>query len=561
MTKRIFKAICTAALAVFLVTMLLIFGVLYEYFTSVQKEQLRTQTALVAQGVEQLGQEYFEDLEVGDYRLTWIDADGSVLYDSASDSEAMENHLERSEIQQALSEGYGESVRYSDTLMQSTLYCAQLLEDGTVLRLSVAHSSVLLLLIGMARPILIRVVVALVLAFVLASRLSKRIIQPLNKLNLEEPLENEGYDEIAPLLGRIHSQQQQLKRQQAALAQRKNELETIIGGMEEGMLLLDSEDRVLSMNPSARRLLDASDACLGRDILTVSRNPQLQQAVEQAGGGSPCAVQTSLHGRDIRIRVAPVPSEEGISGLAIVLFDVTEQEQAEQRRREFTANVSHELKTPLHAISGYSELLKQGIAKPEDVQPFAEKIYGEAQRLIALVEDIISLSHLDEGGRDLQWTQVSLYDQARQVVQNLSDVAQVQQVELRLEGEGETVQGVPELVYAILYNLCDNAVKYNHPGGSVTVALQGRRVTVTDTGIGIPPEHLDRIFERFYRVEKSRSKAMGGTGLGLSIVKHAARSLNAQLHVESTVGQGTAVSVDFAPGPEETQGEAGESLS
>ncbi|MCD8376381.1 MAG: ATP-binding protein [Oscillospiraceae bacterium] len=547
MTGRIFKAICAAALSVFLVTMVLIFGVLYEYFSSVQKEQMAAEIALAAQGVEQLGQAYFEELEAEDYRLTWIAADGSVLYDSASDSETMENHLEREEIQQALSSGYGESVRYSDTLMERTLYCARLLEDGTVLRLSVARSSVLLLLIGMARPILILIVVALVLSFLLASRLSRRVLQPLNELDLEQPLENEGCDELAPLLGRIHSQQQQLKRQQAALEQRKNELETIIGGMEEGMLLLDGEDRVLSINPAARRLLDASDACLGRDILTVSRNPQLQQAVEQAAGGSPCAVQTGLHGRDIRIRVAPVPAEEGISGLAIVLFDVTEQEQAEQRRREFTANVSHELKTPLHAISGYSELLKQGIAKPEDVQPFAEKIYGEAQRLIALVEDIISLSHLDEGGRDLQWIQVSLYDQARQVVQNLSDVAQVQQVELRLEGEGETVQGVPELVYAILYNLCDNAVKYNHPGGSVTVALQGRRVSVTDTGIGIPQEHLDRIFERFYRVEKSRSKAMGGTGLGLSIVKHAARVLNADVRVESAPGQGTEVTVSFPP--------------
>ncbi|MCD8004239.1 MAG: ATP-binding protein [Oscillospiraceae bacterium] len=547
MTGRIFKAICAAALSVFLVTMVLIFGVLYEYFSSVQKEQMAAEIALAAQGVEQLGQAYFEELEAEDYRLTWIAADGSVLYDSASDSETMENHLEREEIQQALSSGYGESVRYSDTLMERTLYCARLLEDGTVLRLSVARSSVLLLLIGMARPILILIVVALVLSFLLASRLSRRVLQPMNELDLEQPLENEGCDELAPLLGRIHSQQQQLKRQQAALEQRKNELETIIGGMEEGMLLLDGEDRVLSINPAARRLLDASDACLGRDILTVSRNPQLQQAVEQAAGGSPCAVQTGLHGRDIRIRVAPVPAEEGISGLAIVLFDVTEQEQAEQRRREFTANVSHELKTPLHAISGYSELLKQGIAKPEDVQPFAEKIYGEAQRLIALVEDIISLSHLDEGGRDLQWAQVSLYDQARQVVQNLSDVAQVQQVELRLEGEGETVQGVPELVYAILYNLCDNAVKYNHPGGSVTVALQVRRVSVTDTGIGIPQEHLDRIFERFYRVEKSRSKAMGGTGLGLSIVKHAARVLNADVRVESAPGQGTEVTVSFPP--------------
>lgn len=545
MTKRIFKAICAAALAVFLVTLVLILGVLYEYFSSVQKEQLKAETALASQGVELLGAAYFDDLEVSQYRLTWISAGGAVLYDSSSDSGEMENHLEREEIKQALANGYGESLRYSSTLMEGTLYCAQRLEDGTVLRLSVAHRSVLLLLIGMTRPILILVVVAAILSFLLANRLSKRIIQPLNRLNLDEPLENEGYDELAPLLGRIHSQQQQLKRQASTLRQKQTELDTIIGGMEEGMLLLDPAGKILSINRAARQLLDASDGCLGQNILLVSRSPELQKGVETANGGIPCTAQAKLHGKDIRIRVAPVQTEAGISGTAIVLFDVTEQEQAEQRRREFTSNVSHELKTPLHAISGYSELLQRGMVRPEDVEPFAGKIYHEAQRLITLVEDIINLSHLDEGGRDLQWTRLDLYQQAGQVVRSLGDMAAQQGVTLSLAGGPGELDGVPELIYGIIYNLCDNAVKYNRPGGSVTVTVRGQTLSVRDTGIGIPQEHLDRIFERFYRVEKSRSKEVGGTGLGLSIVKHAARIHQAEIQVNSTVGNGTEVIVEF----------------
>lgn len=447
MTKRIFRSICTAAIAVFLVTMLLIFGVLYDYFSSVQLQQLRNETALAVQGVERLGDDYFDGLSVSDYRITWIAADGTVIYDTASDSGSMENHLEREEIKAALETGHGESSRYSSTRMQRSLYCAQKLTDGTVLRLSVAHSSILLLLLGMMQPILIIVAVVIILAFVLANRLSKRIVEPMNRLNLDDPLSNEGYEELTPLLRRIHNQQSELSKMEANLKQKEVQLEKM-----------------------------------------------------------------------------------------------------EAIRREFTANVSHELKTPLQTISGYSELLKCGLAKAEDVQPFNEKIYNEAQRLISLVEDIINLSHLDEGGRDLQWADIDLYTVTDQVVKSLSDIAAQHEITLSLEGESSTVYAVPQLVHTIVYNLCDNAIKYNHAGGAVTVSVGDALIRVKDTGIGIPQEHMDRVFERFYRVDKSRSKEVGGTGLGLSIVKHAAIIQNAEIKVSSVVGEGTEITVKFEQG-------------
>ena len=548
MTRRIFRAVCAAALAVFLVTMALILGVLYEYFSSVQQNQLKVETALASQGVEQSGAVYFDGLKTSNYRITWIAPNGSVLYDSSSDSESMENHLQREEIREAISTGFGESTRYSSTLMERSLYCAQRLEDGSIVRLSVSHGTVLLLLLGMIQPILIILFVAAILAFVLASRLSKRIVEPLNRLNLDEPLENKEYDELAPLLRRLRSQQMQLKQQASTLRQKQNELNTIVGNMQEGMVLLDKTGRVISINNSAKRLLDAAYANFGDSLLTVSRNPELHSVVEQALAGENAGIRTELHGKIIQISAAPIRSESEVSGAAIVFFDITQREKAEQQRREFTANVSHELKTPLHSISGYSELLKCGLTAPGDVQPFAEKIYDETHRLIALVEDIISLSHLDEGGKDLQFTEADLYKSAEAVVESLRDLAASSNITITVHGENSVINGVPELIRGIIYNLCDNAIKYNRPGGRVEVTVQDHILVVNDTGIGIPKEHLDRIFERFYRVDKSHSKEVGGTGLGLSIVKHAALIHKAEVTVESTVGEGTTVTVTFPKG-------------
>lgn len=549
MTKRVFKAICAAALSVFVVTMLLIMGVLYNYFSSMQQKQLRSETALAVRGVEAQGAVFFDKLPTEDFRVTWIAADGQVLYDSETDSDAMENHLQREEIVKALRDGVGESSRYSSTLMKQYLYCAQRLTDGTVLRLSVSHNTVIVLLLGMLQPIFIVIAVALLLSFLLASWLSGRIVEPLNKLNLDEPLENEGYDELSPLLRRIYSQQQHLKAQQQTLTQKQNELDTIVSHLEEGMLLLDKDCRVITANQTALRLLEVRNPKVaGISLLALNRNLELQEAVGQAMTGKSVTKKTTLHGRLIQIHAAAVEVDGAISGAAVVLFDITQAEQAEQRRREFTANVSHELKTPLQSISGYSELMKCGMTRPEDVQPFAQRIYNETQRLIRLVEDIINLSHLDEGG-GYELTELDLYDTAREVVDSLTDVAAEKQVALSLEGSSQRIRGAGALVRGIIYNLCDNAIKYNRPKGTVTVSVKkeedGPVLTVADTGIGIPEEEQDRVFERFYRVDKSRSKEVGGTGLGLSIVKHSALVLGAKIDLDSRLGEGTTIRIHF----------------
>lgn len=552
MTKRIFRSSCLVALTVFLASLILIMGVLYEYFSDVQQSQLRMQTSLAAQGVSNEGIEYFHGFKAADYRITWIGADGTVLYDSASDTAEMENHLERAEIKQALLAGYGESRRYSATLMERSLYSAQTLPDGTILRLSISQNSILTLLLGMMQPICIIAAVALILSVTLAIQVSKNIVKPLNEIDLDHPLSNEGYDELAPFLKRIDSQQKQLHRQELQLQHRQNELNTIMGSMNEGMLLLNQRGKILSINPAAQRLLDAQQDCVGADMLSLNRNLDLQEILSEALQGEPGKRIIELHRECYQVNANPIVSENTIRGAALFFFHVTEKEKAEQMRREFTANVSHELKTPLHSISGYAELLKNDMVKKEDLIPFAGRIYDETQRLIRLVEDIISLSHLDEGANDMCRETIDLYELAGKAIQSLAQEAETAHITIELSGGPAVLNGIAPLLYSMVYNLCDNAIKYNHENGKVFVNVQkedaGIILSVRDTGIGIAPEHQERVFERFYRVDKSHSKAVGGTGLGLSIVKHAARIHNAKIEVESSVGKGTSVMIWFADG-------------
>lgn len=547
MTKRIFRSICFVAIAVFLASLILIMGVLYSYFSGVQQRQLQMQLELAAQGVTNEETAYFSDLTVRDYRITWIDTDGTVLYDSDALSSDMENHLEREEIKEALATGYGESKRYSATLMDRSLYAAQRLEDGTVLRLSIAQSSILTLVLGMAQPISIVIVLAVVLSVVLAVRLSKSIVKPLNEIDLNHPLSNEGYDELAPLLRRIDGQQKQLRGQKTRLEQKQAELDTIIGSMSEGMVLLNERGKIVSINPAAMRLLGTSWNCVGTDMLTVSRNLDLHDILSRALQGQSEVQTVSLEAGKYQISASPIMSEEKVVGAALCFFDVTEKEKAEQMRREFTSNVSHELNTPLHSISGYAELLQNNMVKQGDIVPFAGKIYREAQRMTSLVEDILSLSHLDEGAEDMEWIEVDLYELAAKAIAGLEAEAKAAEVKMSLHGEYCSLHGVPQLLPSILYNLCDNAIKYNKNGGEVTVSVERQDadavLTVSDTGIGIPAQEQARIFERFYRVDKSRSKEVGGTGLGLSIVKHAVLIHHGTIEVDSAVDEGTTITV------------------
>lgn len=549
MTKRIFRTIFAVAISIFLASSILFLAVLYDYFSEIGQNQLRMQIDLASQGVEDEGLDYLQKLNIKDYRVTWIGTDGSVLYDSLSDVDEMENHFEREEVKEALSMGYGTSSRYSSTLMQRYLYGAKRLSDGTVIRLSVAQNSLLILTLGMLQPTIVIFVIAIILSAVLASRLSKKIVRPLNELNLDQPLDNDGYDELSPLLRRIDAQQKEIRQQSAELKQKQNEFDVMTSSMSESIILLNKKGTILSINKAAAKLLGTDRSCIGEDIMEINRSLELVGLLNKARAGTHSELITELGNERYQMIASPVISNDIVSGIVLLIFDVTEKEKAEQLRREFTANVSHELKTPLHTISGSAELLANDMVKPEDIPAFSKRIYSEAQRMIRLVEDIMRLSHLDEGAVNMKWETVNLYAAAEETIKALSDKAENMGIKLELSGEAVRISGIHQLIQEIIYNICDNAIKYNRRGGSVSVTIkevdQYAAVTVSDTGIGIPAEHQERIFERFYRVDKSHSKEIGGTGLGLSIVKHAARLHNAEIELHSVVDEGTEITIKF----------------
>lgn len=549
MTKRIFRTVFVVAISIFIASAVLFMTVLYDYFSGIQQNQLRMQIDLASQGVEDEGLDYLKNLNIKDYRVTWIGTDGKVLYDSISEADEMENHFEREEVKEALSEGYGASSRYSSTLTQRYLYGAKRLPDGTVIRLSVTQNSLLILTLGMLQPIMIIFVIAIILSAFLASRLSKKIVKPLNELNLDKPLDNNGYDELSPLLRRIDTQQKEISRQSEELKQRQNELEVMTSAMSEGIILLNNRGTVLSINKAAAKLFGTDCFCIGEDIVSINRSLELAQLLNRAKNGEHSERVVELGCGQYQMMASPVISNNIVSGIVLLILDVTEKEKAEQLRREFTANVSHELKTPLHTISGSAELLANGMVKPEDIPIFLKRIYSEAQRMIQLVEDIIRLSHLDEGAEDMKWDMVDLYAVAEETINSLADEAESNGIKFELYGETVLINGIRQLLQEIIYNLCDNAIKYNCRGGSLSVGVKNENefavLTITDTGIGIPAEHQERIFERFYRVDKSHSKEIGGTGLGLSIVKHAAKLHNAEIELHSIVNKGTEITIKF----------------
>ncbi len=545
MTGKIFRSIMLVVTGVLLASLLIIMGCLYDYFGGVQKNQLWAELDMAAAGVESSGMVYFDELNLDSSRLTWIAADGSVLYDAQVAQDSMENHADRAEVKEALASGKGSSERYSSTLLEKTVYCAKRLTDGSVLRISISHVTMAVLVLGMLQPICMVLLVALILAFCLASRLSKRIVDPLNSLDLDHPLDNRTYDEIAPLLRRISQQSGQINAQLRQLRQKQDEFDQITASMGEGLVLLDSKGAILSINPAARKVFHAGKYVTGWDFLTLERSREISEAIVLATGEGHSELTVEREGRIYQIDISRIESEGKNIGVVLLVFDVTEKVEAERNRREFTANVSHELKTPLTAILGSSELLQSGMVKPEDTARFVGHIHAEAARLLTLVEDIIRLSQLDEGA-ELPMETVDLAVIAEEAVTQLREKAEKSLVTLKLEEEICHLQGVPRLFHEIVYNLTENAIKYNVPDGTVTVTVtKDGTLTVADTGIGIPPEHQARVFERFYRVDKSHSKASGGTGLGLSIVKHACSYLSATVELKSEVGKGTTITVQF----------------
>ena len=548
MTSKILKSILSVAVAVLAASLVIIIGVLYPYFGNVQENQLKDELSLAASATEQLGEEYLEGLDSDRYRLTWVGPDGTVIFDSYADAAAMENHADREEIKEALVSGAGSSTRQSATLTEQTIYETTRLNDGSVLRISVSRATVLVLVIGMLQPIIIVLVIAVALSAWLAHRMAKRIVEPLNKLNLDKPMENETYEELSPLLHRIHAQHLEIKSQMRTLRQKQDEFEQITSNMKEGLVLLDSTGRILSINPAARTLFGTDIVCVGEDFLTVDRKQDMRWALEEAKTQGHADFRAKKNGREYQFDLSRIDSDGICHGVVILAFDVTEQVNAEKHRQEFTANVSHELKTPLQSIIGSAELMENGIVKEDDVPKFIGRIRKEASRLVTLIDDIIRLSQLDVGTK-MPREDVSLRELSEEVCETLNDAAKMKNISLEVTGDDGVIHGVQRLLYEVVYNLCDNAIKYNHPGGSVKVNVSQKSdavlLSVQDTGIGIAPEHQDKVFERFYRVDKSHSKQSGGTGLGLSIVKHAVQYHHGKITVESALNQGTMISILF----------------
>ena len=550
MTKRIFRNVFLACLIVFLAGLTLVVGALYNYFSARQAEQLRMEARLAAQGVELSGLDYFDGLDDGELRLTWIDSDGTVICDTDADAGEMENHAEREEFREAIQYGTGEGSRTSSTLSERTVYYAVRLSDGTVLRMSESHYTIPALLLGIIQPLILILLLALALSAWLASRLARRIVGPLNAIDLDKPLENDIYDELSPLLTRLEHQQRQISAQLDELTRRKEEFAAITDNMSEGLILIDSTGMVMSVNPSAREIFGIDTSSEGRDVLTIDRSPELRGLLERSSAGERAETYMSRGEREYMLTASPVEAEGGKRGTVLLAVDVTEKIRAERLRREFTANVSHELKTPLHSIMGSAELLQSGLVKPEDRDSFLSRIRSEAARLVDLVQDVINLSRLDEG-EEFPREDTDMYALAKEVAASISDEAKSRSVTVSVSGGTGVVHGVRRLLWEIVWNLAENAVKYSKPSGghadiNVSALPDGHvRLTVSDDGTGIPREAQERVFERFYRVDKSHSRETGGTGLGLSIVKHAAQYHGADISLTSEPGRGTTISVTF----------------
>ena len=548
MTKRIFRSTLLVAVIVLLASAVLLLGCLYDYFGGVEKNTLAEELELASAGVEADGVSYLEALPDDVCRVTWIAPDGTVRYDSETDAAGMENHADRQEVRDALRTGIGSSERYSATLMEKTVYRAARLSDGSVLRVSRQQAAILLLVVGMLQPVLLVAVLAIILSALLSKRMAKKITAPFEALDLAHPLENDTYPELSPMLGKINRQHREISLQLAALQKKTEEFAQVTSCMREALVLLDENGWILSINPAAQRLFAAGAESVGQDFLTVERSAALRGALLAAKRDGHSEMRMTRGGRIYQFDISRTESGGSVTGLVLLAFDVTEQVQAEENRRAFTANVSHELKTPLQSVLGSAELIEDGVVKPEDLPRFAGHIRREAARLLALIEDILQLSRLDEG-EALAEEDADLGAVAAEAAEALQQQAETAGVTLKTDCACAKVHGVRRLLYEIVYNLCDNAIKYNHAGGSVCVAVtqeaESAVLTVEDSGSGIPEADQPHVFERFYRVDKSHSREQGGTGLGLSIVKHAALYHHAAISLSSKEGIGTTITVRF----------------
>ncbi len=552
MKKRIFLTVFATALITVLVSLILLVGVTYRYINEDTKDQLMAQLDYLSQAVDDEGLTYLNQLENNSYRITWIAADGAVLFDNRNNISRMENHADRQEFIDAKAHGVSEIERESETMTTRLMYVAEELSDGSVLRIATNDISIGGVAWMLAVPSILLILCISLLAWFVARKLSRALVEPLNTLDLDHPLAGEAYDELVPLLSRIEQQHREIADQRVQLGQQRNEFQTVIDNMREGLVLLNQSGRILLINRSGRNLMKAmaeeDDLAAGEEIIT-SRNSVVDSLLDKAYDGKTSSATIIINSRSYEIHASPVESDEGIHGAVLFYVDVTEKVEAEQLRREFSANVSHELKTPLHSISGCAELMLSGIVKEEDKPRFLKQIYDEAQHMVSLIENIIKISRLDEEADALPVDKVDLYEIAQTVIEQLGNKAASRGIVMDLSGTHVTIKGVKTLLYEMIYNLCDNAIKYNVDDGAISVSVKKTKdaavVKVKDTGVGISEDQQERIFERFYRVDKSHSRASGGTGLGLSIVKHAAIWHNATIKVKSKLGKGTTFIVRF----------------
>lgn len=548
MTKKIFHSILLVACTVLLACYLVILTSLNDYFTSLRKSQLKTQLSFASTAVEDEGIDYLKNVENGEYRLTLIDTDGTVLYDTNADAATMENHSDRREFQEAFLSGYGESHRYSRTLTEQTYYFAKKLSDDRVLRISTSQVTIVSLLLGMLQPLLVIAFLAILLSVFLAKRAARNLVKPLNNLDLNDPLSNDVYEELSPLLRHMAQQNKQIALQMDELSRSQNEFNAITSNMSEGLIVLNKDGVVVSLNTAARKIFEAEEDSIGKDFLTIDRTPEISRAIKETLSGKKQELEYEKNGRNYDLCINKIVEKDEVIGVLLLAIDNTEKIQAEQNRREFTANVSHELKTPLQSIIGSADLIESGLVKPEDMPRFIGHIKTDAARLVSLVNDIIRLSQLDEN-TEMNWENVDALSVAKEALEMVGPIAESRNISLTIKGEPAPLNSVHKLLYDIIYNLCDNAVKYNKEGGFVKVDVKTAgdkvQVAVSDNGVGIAPADQSRVFERFYRVDKSHSRESGGTGLGLSIVKHAVAYLKGSISLESTLGKGTTITVSF----------------
>ena len=549
MFKKIFRSSLLTAMIVLLASIFLIMGILHGIFENQLEDQLQKETAFVATAIENEGISYFDNLSKDGDRVTLIDKDGTVLADSQVDVSKLENHGDREEVKQAETEGRGQSVRYSSTMTEKTVYYAQKLDNGQILRISADQFTIVTILLGISQPIAIVVIAAIVLSLILSTNVAKHIVEPINDLDLDEPMENTVYDELSPLLRKIAHQNSTIEEQLKEARQKQEEFRIITDNMSEGFIVIDNQMKILTYNAAALKLFGAEQKT-PENILALSRSKPFRDAIYKSLDGEHSQAEMTTDERVYSIISNPVyDTEQEVIGAVIVVIDITEISRREQLRREFTSNVSHELKTPLTSISGFAEIMKLGGTDEATVVDFSRSIYDEAQRLISLVSDIIKLSELDDGTIEYEPETVDLYTLSLEIASRLSPQAQEKKIHFTVNGEKAEITGVRKILDEIIFNLCDNAVKYNRSGGDVKVSVKNSAdtvtVTVSDTGIGIPTVQQDRVFERFYRVDKARSKSIGGTGLGLSIVKHGVMYHNAQISLESKENEGTTVVINF----------------